>query len=742
MTDYHEFLASKSPTLAPAGFAVPDADLLPTMFDFQRPLTQWALRRGRAGIFADTGLGKTIMEVEWARQVVMRERAPVLIFAPLAVAEQTVREASAHGIYIRYVRDGSDVDRSCDAYGAGIYVTNYEMRGHFDLSAFAGVALDESSILKHHDSKTRGELIDACQSVPYRLSCTATPSPNDFMELANQAEFLGIMTRAEMLAMFFVHDGGETQKWRLKRHGRHDFWRWLASWAAVIRKPSDLGFSDENYDLPPLHVHEHVVRTDDLIGGELFPRAAMSLTEQRRAQRMSIDDRVAECAGLANASDDTWLIWCHLNDESDKLASAIDGAVQVRGSDSVESKRDALDAFSRGQTRVLVTKPSIAGFGMNWQHCHQMAFVGLSHSFEQFYQATRRCWRFGQKREVHAHLFTAESEGQVLESLKRKEHQHNKMADEMSDHMRELIREQIMDTPPLERPDYHRHVASGEGWELHLGDCVDVTGEIDADSIDYTIFSPPFASLYTYSASERDMGNVRDTDEFAAQFSYLVDELTRVTKPGRLLSMHVMNLPTSKVRDGVIGLRDFRGDLIRLFSAAGWIYHSEVCIWKDPVTAMQRTKALGLLHKQIRKDSAMSRQGIPDYVVTMRKPGENPDPVTHTNESFPVERWQRYASPVWMDIRANRTLAFRSARENDDERHICPLQLDVIERCIELWTNPGDLVLSPFAGIGSEGYVAIQANRQFIGAELKESYWQIARQHLEDARRDQGDMFA
>jgi DNA modification methylase len=277
--------------------------------------------------------------------------------------------------------------------------------------------------------------------------------------------------------------------------------------------------------------------------------------------------------------------------------------------------------------------------------------------------------------------------------------------------------------------------ADGDDWTLYHADCVEAVRGLPESSIHYTIFSPPFASLYTYSNSDRDMGNVRDGDEFARQFGFLIPELLRVTKPGRLLSFHCMNLPTSKARDGYIGITDFRGQLIRAFVEAGWIYHSEVCIWKDPVTAMQRTKALGLLHKQIKKDSCMSRQGIADYLVTMRKPGDNPEPVSHTDETFPVGLWQRYASPVWMDIDAGNTLQYMSARENDDERHICPLQLDVIGRALDLWTNPGDTVLSPFAGIGSEGYVARQKGRRFVGVELKESYFKVAARNLREAGR-------
>lgn len=268
--------------------------------------------------------------------------------------------------------------------------------------------------------------------------------------------------------------------------------------------------------------------------------------------------------------------------------------------------------------------------------------------------------------------------------------------------------------------------AFGKGYALYNGDSAEILTQIPSESVHYSIFSPPFQSLYTYSNSERDLGNCETAGEFYEQFSYIGRELYRVIKPGRLMSVHCMNLPTSKERDGYIGIRDFRGELIRFFEGIGFIYHSEVVIWKDPVTAMQRTKALGLLHKQLKKDSCMSRQGIPDYLVTFRKPGENTERVTHTNESFPVSLWQRYASPVWMDINPSNTLQRESAREEQDERHVCPLQLEVIERAIDLWSNPGDVVLTPFLGIGSEAYVALQKGRKAIGIELKESYFKQA----------------
>jgi DNA modification methylase len=308
------------------------------------------------------------------------------------------------------------------------------------------------------------------------------------------------------------------------------------------------------------------------------------------------------------------------------------------------------------------------------------------------------------------------------------------MAKEMISNMHELTEANLHGATQT-KDEYRVNMSKDDDgkWIMHQSDCVEAIRLFGDESIDYSIFSPPFASLYTYSASDRDMGNCKSYDEFARHFEFLVTELFRVLKPGRNISFHCMNLPTTKSHHGYIGIQDFRGDLIRMFERAGFIYHSEVCIWKDPVTAMQRTKALGLLWKQIKKDSTMSRQGIPDYLVTMRKPGENPEPVSHTADDFPVMQWQQWASPVWMDINPSDTLQYRSAREDEDERHICPLQLEVIKRGLVLWSNPGDLVLSPFAGIGSEGFVSIKNGRRFIGVELKESYYRQAVANLQAA---------
>jgi DNA modification methylase len=730
--NYESFVASKRRSEIATGHQ--PSNLNEHLFDFQHAIVSWSIRRGRSAIFADTGLGKTLMQLAWADEVASHNGGIVLILAPLAVSEQTIEQGKTFGIDVNRVPHGGTPN------APGVWITNYERMDSIDFTELHGLVLDESSILKSHDGKTRQRIIDSAQGIPYRLSCTATPSPNDFEELGNQCEFLGVMSRTEMLATYFVNDTGDTGTWRLKGWGASKFWEWMGSWSVVLRNPSDLGFDGSKYILPAPQYIEHVVKTD-VIGDELFSRPAMGLAERRKAQRDSIEARCHALAEVVNAdTSEPWLIWCHLNDEAELLQSLIPGSINVQGSDKAEYKAEQMMAFSHGKLRVLISKPKICGFGMNWQHCARMAFVGLDDSFEKFYQAVRRCYRFGQKRSVHVHLFTAENEGQILANLKRKEIQHHEMSENMIEHMKDIMNKELAGQQNIV-DEYHEDTHEGDGFTVHLGDCVKWAKRMADNSIDYSVFSPPFADLFVYSNSDHDMGNCKNDAEFVAQLRYLISELFRVIKPGRNVSFHCMNLPTTKMRQGFIGLRDFRGDLIRAFQDAGFIYHSEVCIWKDPVVAMQRTKALGLLHKTIRENSTMSRMGLPDYVVTMRKPGDCENRVTH-GDDLPVQMWQKYASPIWDDINQSRTLNKLPARDENDEKHMCPLQLDVIERCIHLWTNKDDLVFSPFTGIGSEGYTAIKMGRRFVGTELKPQYWNLACENIADAKRDQIDLFA
>ena len=414
------------------------------LFDYQRAIVSWALRRGRAAIFADTGLGKTIMQMSWADQVHRKTGRPVVVLAPLAVAHQTVKEAGKFGIQARFAASAEDVT-------GGIVVTNYEKLHKFDPSVFAGVVLDESSILKGIDGKLRRMITDSFSATPYRLSCTATPAPNDHMELGTQAEFLGIMGQVEMLAQFFIHDGSDTSKWRLKGHGVKKFWEWVSTWAVVIRKPSDLGFEDAGHKLPELIYHQHTVETE--ADGGLFVEPAQSLQERNQARRSSIEDRVNLAANIAGSVDGQVLVWCNLNDESVSLARSIDGAIEVSGSDKDEHKAAAMLGFSQGEIRALVTKPKIAGFGMNWQNCNQMIFVGLSDSWEQYYQAIRRCWRYGQTKPVHVHVISADTEGAVVENIRRKDQQNAEMAEQMAGYMREFMQREVFQATQ-EKTDY------------------------------------------------------------------------------------------------------------------------------------------------------------------------------------------------------------------------------------------------------------------------------------------------
>lgn len=433
---YTDFISRKLRFQSGAGLNVHLRDY--GLFPHQRDLVSWALRRGRSAIFADTGLGKSRMQVAWADTVSRETGGDVLILAPLAVAEQTVEEGASIGVTVTHARDGADIR-------PGINITNYARLHRFDCSRFVGVVLDESSVIKHHNSKTLAMLLDAFERTPFKLCATATPAPNDWTELGTHAQFLGVRTQAEMLAEFFVHDGGDTQTWRIKGHAKHLFWRWVASWGALVRSPADLGHDASRYQLPPLEVTQHTVQGGlQAADGMLFALEASSLSERREARKASLAARVAECAALVNADHQPWIVWCDLNDEADALRAAIPGAVEIRGSDDDEDKEARLRDFAHGKIRVLVTKPKIAGFGLNWQHCARMAFVGVTDSFEAYYQAVRRCWRFGQTRPVHVHVFASEHEGAVVANLARKEADAKAMAESLSAETLEAVRAEVL----------------------------------------------------------------------------------------------------------------------------------------------------------------------------------------------------------------------------------------------------------------------------------------------------------
>lgn len=433
MTDvsYQTFLESKRRIIAPIGPSRPL--LLPgKLFDWQQAITRWAIRKGRAAIFADCGLGKSFMQIAWAEALGQR----TLFFAPLCVAEQTVAEAAKLGVTIRYATDQSS------AGADRMIITNYERLGKFDLSQFGAVVLDESSILKSFTGATRTALIEACKSVKYRLCCTATPSPNDIAELANHAEFLGLMTRQEFLATWFIHDD---QGWRMKGHAVQPFYHWLASWAVALRTPSDLGYSDAGFTLPPLHIHDQIIESGENLTGALFPEAGLKGIQGRlSARRGSLVDRVSATSALVAAEpDEQWMLWCGLNDESSALCEAIPGAVEVCGDDSYSEKVAAVQGFLRGDNRHLVSKGRVLGFGMNFQHCARTACVGMSDSYEMYYQMLRRLWRFGQKRPVHCWIVVSDAERMVVENVRRKEAHAASLADGLLQHVREFERQEL-----------------------------------------------------------------------------------------------------------------------------------------------------------------------------------------------------------------------------------------------------------------------------------------------------------
>jgi DNA modification methylase/superfamily II DNA or RNA helicase len=701
--DYKEFLKTKEKRLIETGFE--HSGGWSWLYPFQEYCVKIALKKGRFALFEDCGLGKTRQQITWANEVVNHTNKPVLILAPLAVVGQTIQEGNAIGIDV--------TEYSSNATNSTVYISNYEQLDNIDCSIFSGVVLDESSILKNFEGAIRNSIIENFAHTQYKLACTATPSPNDPMELGNHSEFLNVMSRQEMLAMYFVHDGGETSKWRLKGHCIELFYKWVSSWALMLSKPSDIGFTNDGYDLPPLNYLEKTIITPKKDNGLLFNDTAISATNHNAELRITKVARLTEVAEVVNNSSESFIIWVKQNEEGESLRKLIPTAIEVSGSDSPEYKKEKLLGFANGNFRVLITKIKIGGFGMNYQNCHNMIFASPDFSFEGLYQAIRREWRFGQKNSVNVWLITTDTMANVIQSLKNKQKQFEIMQSEMQKSMNTIHIFEDKQT----RPDV---TVATENAIIRLGDSVQLIKDVPDNSIGFSMFSPPFAELYTYSSELEDMGNSKNYKEFFTAFNFLVKDLFRIMWDGRNVAVHCMDLPIQKGKEGYIGLRDFSGMILQAFQDAGFIYHSRVTIWKNPVTEMQRTKALGLLHKQVKKDASMSRVGIPDYLLVFRKPGVSVNPVEC---KISVDTWQQYASPVWMDIDYGDTLNARAGRDERDEKHICPLQLPTIERATILWSNEGDTCYTPFGGIGSEPFKWLELKRKVIAGELKQSYF-------------------
>lgn len=729
--DYSEFLAKKHKSVIQSGFEINESQLNPMLFYFQKFTVKRALKAGKYAIFADTGQGKTPMQLDIANQVLKYTNSPVLILAPLAVTGQTIEQGSKFGIEV--LRHSS-----MSAYKNEIYITNYEQIDNIECEHFSCVCLDESSILKNESGQYRNILIEKFKNIPYKFCFSATPSPNDPMELGNHAEFLDVMSYNEMLAMYFVHDAGETQKWRLKGHAIERFYEFVSSWAIMYSHPKDIGFDMPGFDLPPLEIIERQVKTP-IPKGLLFSGLAVNATDYNSSLRNTENERIEQTISIIQyeiPKGEPIIIWTKQNEEAKNIYNQLTqlgyNCRNVQGSDSIEKKERDLLGFAHNEFQILITKQSIASQGLNYQNCAYQIFNSIDFSFEGSYQSIRRSWRFGQKRKVTCFMVTTDRMINVIKiqqdkhiSFKNMQHQ---MTLAVNKNINNQITKQIMNSEDIKNDNY---------W-LMRGDCVEKSKDIPDNNAGLVIFSPPFSELYTYSSHVEDMGNSSNYNEFEQHFKFLIPEIKRVLMPGRICAIHCMDLPIQKGKEGYIGLRDFSGMLIKWFQDCGFIYHSRATIWKDPVIEMQRTKALGLLHKQVKKDSSMSRVGIPDYILFFRNEGENEIPITNTH--IPVELWQKIASPVWYDIDYSRTLNYREGRAQEDEKHICPLQLDTIERIILLYSNEGETIFSPFGGIGSEGYQALKMKRKSISIELKESYFELNKRNHNAAFEERGQL--
>jgi DNA modification methylase len=724
--EYDIFLKTKQKSVIHSGFEINENELNPMLFNFQKFTVKRALKAGKYAIFADTGQGKTPMQLDIANQVFKYTNKSVLILAPLAVTGQTIEQGFKFGIEIKKYTENNSIQ-----------IANYEQIDNIDCSKYGCICLDESSILKNETGKYRNLLIEKFKNTPYKFCFSATPSPNDPMELGNHAEFLDVMSFSEMLAMYFVHDAGETQKWRLKGHAVERFYEFVSSWAIMYSHPKDIGFNMPGFDLPELEIIEKQVSTP-LPFGVLFPGIAVNATDYNSSLRDTEQLRIDKTIEIIQEipKNEPIIVWTKQNEEAKNIYNQLIklgyDCRNVQGSDSNEKKEHELLGFAHNEFQILITKQSIASQGLNYQNCGYQIFNSVDFSFEQSYQAMRRSWRFGRKTKVICYMITTDRMINVIKIQQDKHLSFKTMQIEMTKAVNKNINNQItntiMDSEDIKNDLYH----------LMRGDCVEKSKELLDKTVDLIIFSPPFSELYTYSSHVEDMGNSENYDQFEQHFKYLIPQLSRILKPGRICAIHCMDLPIQKGKEGYIGLRDFSGMLIKWFQDCGFIYHSRVTIWKDPVVEMQRTKALGLLHKQVKKDSVMCRVGIPDYILFFRNGGENETPITNTH--IPVDLWQKIASPIWYDIDYSRTLNYREGRAQEDEKHICPLQLDTIERIILLYSNEGETVFSPFGGIGSEGYQALKMNRKSISIELKESYFELNKRNHNAAKEEKGQL--
>lgn len=719
MVDYQQILEAKKQKPLLSGWNVNESDLNLSLFPFQKYIVKRAVEAGRFAIFADCGLGKTFLQLEWANNIVKKTKKPVIILAPLAVTGQTIQEAIRFG-YDNVCRYANEMNTMYNT-PAGIYVSNYEQLDNINVEDFAGVVLDESSILKNFTGATKNALIQSFSETPYKLCCTATPSPNDLNEIGNHSEFLNVLDAQDMRSKWFVREEG-MNNYRLKAHAKKDFYAWISSWAVMLTNPADIGYPMPGYDLPNLRYIEKQIVTEKRNNGKLFNDGAINATNFNSELRLTKVERLTEVADIVNASDENFIIWIKQNEEGEELRKLIPGAVEVKGSDSPEYKEKMLLGFKNNEFKVLITKSKIAQFGLNYQNCHNQVFASLDFSFESLYQSIRRSYRFGQKHEVNIYLITTDTMENVITSIQRKEKQFKEMQSEMNKNING-VKYGLLEEYKF------REFKTDNVWLMKGDSCIEID-RIPYNSVGLIVFSPPFSSLFTYSNYIHDMGNNESHEEFFKQYTYLLEKMYKKLRPGGIMACHTKDLGVYKNSSGYTGMYDFTGEHTAAVLKCNFKLHSKVTIWCDPVLEMQRTKTQRLLYKTLTTNSGYTGIGMAEYFTIFKKwEGDETEweKVTHLNkQNFPLDVWQRWASPVWFDIKRTDVLNGKEGTAMGDEKHIAPLQLEAIHRIINLWSNPGDTVFTPFLGIGSECYMAIRNDRKCIGIELKDSYFDTA----------------
>jgi DNA modification methylase len=821
MKSYEEFLNEKRIVHKASGFEVLENQISPIAKPHQNASIRYALRKGKAAILHDTGLGKTIDQLEISRLVNERTGKDSLIVMPLNVAYETIDSLndknhiySGLDIKALVVREKSEIVPEIK-----IYITNYENLHKFQGVDWGCICFDESSIFKG-DGKFFERAKKMAKNVDYVFCASATPSPNSIEEMGRQAEALGIMTVAEMKATFFVNrqdkkktdltkvidikgknftdiakDVGKAkskkarQGWELRPHAQEKFYQWLASWAMAVKMPSDLGFSDEGYILPKLTITPIFIDAGYVPPDQLAFTGLGGVSDRSQVRKLTLEPKCEMAVELIGDSEDQWVVWCGLNPEANLMKKLLgDKAINVQGSDKLEKKIEGLRSFASGDTQILVTKTKICGHGSNFQNCHKVIFVGLSDSWESFYQAIKRFHRFKQENDVEVYVILAEEEREIWENVQRKGKEAEMMTIKLIENASEYQKKEL-DMKADEKAIYTEDEIKTDLYWLMLGDATEKLKKLTSSSVGLSIYSPPFEDLFVYSNSERDLGNSATKEDFYKHYGYIVDEIFRVTMPGRKTVVHVSDIHARKNKDGFLGVIPFSDRVVKLYEDHGWFYQGRIPIAKNPQAAAIRLKAHELMFATMKRDASRLMPVQPDYLLVFTKPGKNPEPILPIeNAEMNEDTWIEWAGntwldglfdrletagnraeieqaakeitrdivkhylqgqPIWNDIKETEVLKHKGKGgakvDENDTKHICPLQLEPVERAIKLWSNPGDTVLTPFMGSGTEPYQAVKFGRYGVGIELKPEYfYDLAVPNVEEAVRlsKQEDLFS